>query len=392
MPWKVSDVMDERFRFVLAHESGLYTMTDLCRRFEISRETGYKYVRRYKEHGMEGLRDLSRAPHTCPHRMAPDLTLLLLETRDAHTTWGPKKLLRWLRRKHPARADELPAVSTYGDLLVREGRVKRRKPRSKPAYTPAAPLYTQAPNEVWTADFKGEFRLGNGQYCYPFTLADAHSRYLLACQAENSTALAGVRHAMVATFREHGLPQALRTDNGTPFVGHGLSGLTALSVWWIKLGIRHQRIQKGRPDQNGSHERMHRTLKAEATRPPEASLAPQQCRFDGFRREFNDERPHEALDQYTPSSIYRGSTRPYPESLLTPEYPAHYERRKIDGNGHFKFRGHRLFIAHPLAGESIGLVEIDEDLWSVQFYDHELGRITPVNGNFFIKVSAMLPV
>ncbi|MQA92188.1 MAG: transposase [Gemmatimonas sp.] len=201
------------------------------------------------------------------------------------------------------------------------------------------------------------------------------------------------KSALTEAFRAHGLPRAIRTDNGTPFVAsNSQSGLSQLGVWWIKLGIHHQRIPRGRPDQNGRHERMHKTLKAEATRPPEASFEKQQSRLDAFCDEFNQERPHEALDQQTPSSQYDGSPRPFPERLAPPDYPAHYEPRKVDAKGHFKFLGRSLFISHPLAGEHLGLVEIDDDLWTIRFYDHELGRINPRTGNFSIKVSPMFPV
>lgn len=392
MPWKVSEAVDQRIRFVVAHESGLYSMTELCVRFEISRQNGYKWLRRYRSGGIDALADGLRAPKTSPQRMAPALAALLLGAREAHPTWGPRKILPWLRRKHPEMADDLPAASTVGDLFRRQGLVKRRRRRSPRSYLIAGGLQAQAPNEVWTADFKGEFKLAGGPYCYPFTLADAFSRYVLTCRAESGTSLQGAKGGLVEAFRRYGLPRAIRTDNGTPFVSHGLSGLSQLGVWWIKLGIRHQRIPKARPDQNGRHERMHRTLKAEATRPPEDSFDKQQGRFDAFCREFNLERPHEALGHRTPASFYEPSPREYPERIAPPEYPAHYERRKVNANGHFKFRGSTLFIAHPLAGEHLGMVEIDDDLWTICFYDHELGRLNPRSGNFVIKVSPMSPV
>jgi putative transposase len=253
-------------------------------------------------------------------------------------------------------------------------------------------LKAEAPNDVWSADYKGEFRLASGPYCFPFTLSDAYSRYLLSCRAQSSTSLLGAKSALTEAFRRYGLPWAIRTDNGTPFVGHGISGLSQLGVWWIKLGILHQRIAPGRPDQNGRHERMHRTLKAEATRPPEGSNDAQQTRFDAFGYEFNHERPHEALEQRTPASLYQPSPREYPERIAGPEYPAHFERRKVDAGGHFKFRGRSLFIAHPLANEWLGLIEMDEDVWSIRFYNQELGRLNPRAGTFVIKVSTMSPV
>lgn len=392
MPWKVSGAVDQRMRFVKDHGTGLFSMSELCARYETSRQTGYKWLERYHAGGVQSLQDQSRAPKRSPQRMDPAIEALLIEARQAHPTWGPRKIVPWLKKKFPRLGQSYPAASTIGDLFHRHGLVaprRRRQPRSHPI---AGALSAGAPNDVWAADYKGEFRLSSGPYCYPFTLSDAYSRYLLSCRAEASTSLLGTKAALTEAFRRYGLPWAIRTDNGTPFVGHGLSGLSQLGVWWIKLGIVHQRIARGRPDQNGRHERMHRTLKAEATRPPESSNETQQGRFDAFEHEFNHERPHESLDQETPASRYVRSFRDYPERIAPPEYPAHYELRKVDAGGNFKFRGRSLFIAQPLAEECLGLIEVDEDLWSIQFYDHELGRFNPRTGNFVIKVSTMSPV
>lgn len=392
MPWKVSGPVEQRREFIQAHQSGLYSMSELCAAFAISRKTGYKWLHRFEAGGVATLGDRSRAPLSSPQRMDSRVKETLLEVRRERKHWGPRKILAYVAPRHPELADVLPAPSTAGDLFRREGLVTKRKRRSPRPFEPAGALQTQAPNEVWTADFKGEFRLGNGRYCFPFTLADAHTRYLLACRAEPSTALVGAQRGFLEAFRTYGLPQAIRTDNGTPFVGHGVSGLSTLSVWWIKLGIHPQRIPKGRPDQNGRHERMHGTMAPETTRPPEASFEKQQRRFDWFRVDFNEERPHEALGQQPPASVYRASERPYPERIAPPEYPGHFERRRVDCNGRFKFRGLSLFLAHPMTGELIGLVEIDDDIWSVRFYGHEFGRISPKLGNFLIKVLPMSPV
>lgn len=384
--------MEQRQQLIQAYHTGLYSMSELCMAYGVSRKTGYKWLTRYREGGSGALENRSSAPRRSPQRMDPKIEALLVETRRARPRWGPRKILPWIARKYPALADQLPAPSTVGDLYRRHGLVKPRKRRRPIRFTPAGKLITGAPNEVWTADFKGEFRLRKGPYCYPFTLADAHTRFLLACQAERSTALAGVRATLLEAFRTYGLPRAIRTDNGIPFVTYGQSGLSRLSVWWIKLGIRHQRIAKARPDQNGRHERMHRTLKAETTRPAESSLIAQQTRFDHFRMDFNTERPHEALGQQTPASCYQCSARPYPEQIEPPRYPPQCEVRKVDSKGHFKFRGATHFLAHPLAGEFLGLVEIADDIWSVHFYDHELGRLNPRTGNFFVQVLPMSPV
>lgn len=393
MPWKQSGPMEERIRFVAAYQDGLWTMSELCQHFGISRRVGYKILRRYEHEGLEGLKDQSRAPHRSPQRISAAVESVLVEAREAHPTWGPRKILAWLIRQQPAFGDLLPAPSTVGDLYRRRGLVKARKRRTSRPYPAAAgPLQSERPNEVWTADFKGEFRLGSGRYCYPFTLADAHSRFLLSCNAQGSINMSDTRAAFLEAFRTYGLPQAIRTDNGRPFVGYGMSGLTQLGVWWIQLGIRHQRIPKGRPDQNGRHERMHRTLKAEATRPPEASLKAQQQRFDAFCREFNQERPHEALGQQTPASCYQSSERRYPQRPQAPEYPGHYELRLVSRSGLIRFKGVTLFIATPLAGETLGLCEIDDDLWSLQYYDRELGRISPKQRKPKIKLLPMSPV
>lgn len=392
MPWKESGPVKERMRFIVAHQSGLYSMTDLCATYGISRRVGYKWILRYEAEGPAGLVDRSRAPKSSPQRMDSALEQLLLDARRAHPRWGPRKVLAWLGKQHPELEGVLPAASTTGDLFRRHRLIEPRRRRRARSFECAGALRTEAANDVWAADYKGEFRLGNGRYFYPFTLTDAHTRYLLSCQGQPSTSLRGAQASFLDAFRSFGLPKAIRTDNGTPFVGQGLSGLSTLSVWWIQLGIRHQRIAKGRPDQNGRHERMHRTLAAETTRPPETTEAKQQARFDNFRREFNEERPHEALGQETPGSQYQRSPRPYPERIAPPEYPGYYERRKFNNVGGFRFRGLSIFVAQPLAGEILGLVEIDEDVWSLRYYDHELGRINPRTGTVNIKVLPMSSV
>lgn len=391
MRWNASATVDQRMRFILDHESGLFTMTELSQRYGVSRQTSYKWLERYRAGGVEALQDRSRAPHRRPQRMEPPIEAILLEARRTHPHWGPRKILHWLRQRRPEH-EALPAPSTVGELFKRHGLIESRRRRKARASSGAGALRADSPNEVWTADFKGEFRLGGGPYCYPFTLADAHSRFVLSCNAEPSTALQGPKRGMTQAFRQFGMPLAIRTDNGTPFAAHGGTELSQLGVWWIKLGIVHQRIDRGRPDQNGRHERMHRTLKAETARPPQTSFSKQQARFDSFVEQFNQERPHEALDNQTPASCYQSSAREFPERLARPEYPGYFEHRLVDSNGAFKFRGRRLFLAHPLAGEWLGLHEIEEEVWSVCFYDRELGRLNLDTGEFIIKVSTMSPV
>lgn len=376
MPWRESDAVTERLKFIAAHESGLYRMTELCARFGISRKTGYKLVARYKDEGVAGLEDRSHAPRHCPHRISAEVEAVLLEGRRAHPDWGPKKLVVVLAPRFPGLV--FPAPSTVGALLERHELIvkrKRRVPRSPVERTPRR--QAQVPNTVWSIDFKGEFRTRDGQLCYPLTVQDVCTRYMLGVTGLDSTAGAGVRTTMEALFRERGLPEVLRSDNGVPFVaphvrGHGLS---RLRVWWIKLGIEHERIDRGRPDQNGRHERMHRTLKAETTRPPGADLEAQQERFDEWRLEYNEVRPHEALGQVPPAVRYAPSLRAYPEQLPEPEYPGHFEVRRVRRGGEILFRQRDVFVSETLADEEVALEEVDDGVWAIWFYDLEVGRL-----------------
>jgi len=362
----------ERARFIALYQEGLYSMSELCARFEVSRKTGYKWRERYQAEGLAGLTDQSRAPHSCPHRTPAKTETALVRAREAHPHWGPKKLLPYLARTQPELP--LPAQSTAGDLLKRQGLVQERKRRRKATHPGSTTLTADAPNAVWMADFKGEFPLRNGSMCYPLTVTDAYSRFLLVCQALPSTQHGGAKPVLTQLFAEYGLPQAIRTDNGSPFASHAVGGLSRLSVWWIKLGIEHQRITPGHPQENGRHERMHRTLKAETTRPPDWDLRGQQKRFAGFCAEFNQERPHEALGQRTPSSLYVPAARSLPARLPEPEYGGHFHVRRVGPRGSIRFAGRPLFLSEVLAGEDVGLEEIDDDVWSVYFYNVVLGR------------------
>ena len=365
MPWNETDPMRERLRFIDDLESMLYTMTELCARYGISRKTGYKWAARYVEDGYRGLEDRPRAPKHCPHRMDEQVAEALVEMRRRHPRWGPRKLLSVLGSRRPDLP--LPAASTVGDLLKREGLVQPRR-RPKRRLQPQRPRFqARAPNDLWTCDFKGQFRMGNRRYCYPLTVADRYSRFLLACQGRVSTALPGVRPVFEQRFREYGLPRAILSDNGSPFSSQALAGLSRLSVWWIKLGIQPLLIEPGHPEQNGAHERMHRTLKAETTRPPEAGLAAQQRRFDAFRQEYNELRPHEALDQRPPSELYEPSHRPYPKKIREVEYPGHYEVRRVKPRGQIKWQGNLIFVSEVLIGEFVGLEEVDDGIWSLHF-------------------------
>src|SRR5436190_1513638 len=282
MPWQEMSPMDQRVQFVTDHQRGLYAMRELCARYAISRKTGYKWLARYEAEGAAGLVERSHAPHVCPHRIADAMARLLLDTRRAHPSWGPAKLVQYLAPRH-ARVVTWPAVSTVADLLKRHALVCPRRRRRAIVHPGTVPIHTAAPNDLWTADFKGQFRTRDGVYCFPLTIADQHTRYLLRVHGLRSTKGVGVRPVFERAFREFGLPRAIRTDNGVPFANTGLHGLTQLNVWWLRLGIQHQRIRPASPQENGAHERMHRTLKAETTRPPAADLARQQRAFTLFR-------------------------------------------------------------------------------------------------------------
>ena len=387
MPWMEISPMEERQKFVEAVLAREFSMTELCAQFGISRKTGYKWRARFWSNGPAGLAELSRAPHHQPHKIPPDVAEAVLDARRQHPTWGPLKLLPWLGRRRPELV--LPAPSTVGDLLARHGLVapgsnRRRRPGSRQSAQLTQPCVA---NHVWAIDFKGQFRTGDGLYCYPLTVTDLHSRYVLVCQGFGSTRGQGVRTALEQLFREVGLPEALRSDNGSPFCSRGLLGLSKLSVWWTQLGIRHERIVPGRPDQNGSHERMHRTLKAETARPPAANHKAQQKRFDRFRHEFNEERPHQALGRLPPAMEWNPSVRKYPERLDNPEYPGHFELRRVRRNGVIKFKNRLVFVSETLAHRSVGLEEVDDGLWSLYYgrlllarYDETTHQLHPAGG------------
>jgi transposase InsO family protein len=373
MPWLETSPMDQRKQFIADYHRGLQSVTELAEQFEISRKTAYKWIERHERAGVPGLADRSRRPQSCPHETPPRIVDAVLEARRHHPRWGAKKLLRILRQRDPN--EMWPARTTVCDLLKRHGLVP--KTRRRPAVShPGRPLTPMTePNEIWTADFKGQFKTRDGVYCYPLTLLDGFSRYLLACQSRRSTAIATARPVFRRAFEEFGLPRIIRTDNGVPFATTALGRLSLLSVWWIRLGIYPELIEPAHPEQNGRHERMHRTLKAEATRPPAANLQAQQTRFNRFRAEYNDERPHEALDQATPASVYHPSSRPLPRALLPLEYPGHFEVRLVSRNSGIRWKKHWVCVTHTLAGEYVGLEEVDDGFWDVYFGPVKLGRM-----------------
>ena len=367
-----TNVLDQRRQFVRAFESGHWSMTELCERFRVSRPTGYKWMTRHRSDGDAGLRDRSRAAHECPHRTSGELERLIVAARREYG-WGAKKLLQMLRTRHPNRV--WPARSTVNALLERHGLLQRNRRRQKWAHPGGAALHTERPNQIWPADFKGQFKTADGHYCYPLTVTDHFSRSLLVCQGLPSITTRDVKAVFRALFRAVGVPEAIRTDNGAPFVSTGLHGLSALNVWWMQLGITHQRIPPSSPQENGTHERMHRELKRETTRPAASSLRAQQRRFDRFRRRYNEERPHEGIGDQTPATLWTPSPRVYPERITPPQYPAHLEVRRVSTAGTFRLHTHRPFLSHALQGEDIGLEEVADGIWNIVYYSTLLGKI-----------------
>lgn len=387
MPWSETCRMEERARFVLEALEGWTSMSELCADYGISRRTGYKWLDRYREHGLSALMDRSRAPRRQAEITPPEVVKEIVAVRNAHPTWGPRKLRAWLERKKPK--EKWPACSTIGAILRREGLVKGRKRRSRTpgAWSPSRTA-ADAPNRVWTADFKGEFRLGCGRLCYPLTIVDAHSRYLLDCRALPGTGTAGARATFERVFRDYGVPNVIRTDNGIPFSSsQAVAGLSRLSVWWIRLGIQLERTRRRHPEDNGAHERMHRTLKAEATRPARRTPELQQRAFNAFRKIYNEERPHEALDMRAPGRIYKPAEKRMPDRLPPISYPEDYQRRRVNIHGQIRWRSKDYFVSETLRGESVGVALNEDGRWNIYFgpallavLDERQGVIERING------------
>jgi putative transposase len=372
MPWKASSVMEEKLRFVFEYELRGHSMSELCQRYGISRETGYGVLRRYRQAGMAGLVERSRATHRHGNQTPEEIEQMVLELRQAHMRWGPRKLKRILERDEPGRT--WPAASTIGALLKREGLVvaRRKRTRTVPYTEPLA--HADGANRVWCADFKGWFRTGDGERIDPLTISDAHSRYLLRCQAVEKTDTTRVQAIFEAAFREYGMPEAIRTDNGAPFASRALAGLSRLAVWWIKLGIVPERIAAGHPEQNGRHERMHRTLKQEAAQPPAPNRRKQQQALDRFRQQYNEVRPHEALQMQTPAAVYQPSARKFPARVPEPEYPESMLVRSVRPHGHFRWNQYDVFLSEVLWGERVGLLAEDDRWFTIYFAQLPLAR------------------
>jgi putative transposase len=373
MPWREASPMDQRTQFIADHLRDMLSLTELCELYGISRKTGYKWIDRYVRQGPAGLEERSRRPRRSPNATSEEIVGAILEARRRHPSWGGKKLLALLQRRHPRWS--LPGRSTACDILSRHGMVPRRRQRRRIGHPGKPTSQILAPNDVWSADYKGQFRVGDGRYCYPLTVADGFSRYLLGCQALPSTAVAEAKPIFMRLFHEYGLPKRIRSDNGVPFATNTLARLSTLSAWWVRLGSLPELIEPGHPEQNGRHERMHRTLKAETTRPAAGSLAAQQRRFNIFREEFNDERPHEALDNATPAACYTTSPRPMPERLPPLEYPDRFEVRYVSANGGIRWNSRWVNVSIVCVGEYVGLEEIADGVWNVYFGPLRLGRL-----------------
>ena len=374
MPWTETRIMDERVKFISEVLEGNYSMTDLCTAYGISRKTGYKWLGHYESGGPAGLSDRSRAPINHPNAISDQVVDSILAIKKRFSTWGPAKIRVRLETEHP-KWNSYPAVSTISEHLKRKGLVTSRKRRRRATPTESPLTVGDKSNDVWCVDFKGHFKTYDGSRCNPLTLTDHISRYLLCCQHLDRMSYELVKIQFERVFREFGLPLVIRSDNGSPFSGRGLCGLSRLSYWWIRLGIHPERIKPGNPQQNGRHERMHKTLKAHAAKPPAKNLAVQQKKFDEFCVEFNDYRPHESLAMQTPGSQYESSCRIYPGKLPEIYYPKQMKVSKVQIHGDVCYLGQRLFITESLCGQYIGFEQIDEDKSDIWYCNYKVGTL-----------------
>jgi len=369
--------MQEKMRFVTDYKEGLFGLSELSRRHGISRKTAYKWLRRMEAEGPTGLEERLSVATRVANRTDEKTEAVIVAFRRQHPTWGPRKLL-WVLSGRDKKL-VLPSASTVAAILKRRGLSFGKKRRRREGHPGKPRTEAVRVHDIWGADFKGQFRTRDGRYCYPFTVTDLYSRYLIVCDGKLTTSGDGVMTSLEAAFREHGLPEAIRTDNGTPFASTGIARLTRLGVWLTKLGIQRELIEPARPDQNGCHERMHRTMKAEATRPAKANLRSQQIRFAAFVKEFNEQRPHEALGMRRPMEVYRPSNRPYPSVLPKPEYPGHFEVRRVSRNGGVRWKKEWLNVGHALLEEPIGFEEVDDGIWDAYFCQLLIGRFDERN-------------
>lgn len=391
LPWRKTDPLSEQRRFITTWlGEAEMPFTELCRRFGISPKSGYKRVSRFTQHGLEGVGDLPRAPRTHPNATPAVVADLLVAAKHAHMTYGPRKLLVLMSQAHPEL--ELPAASTASKILKEKGLVRARKQRRRSAPWAEPFSDVHAPNDTWCTDFKGWFRTGNGARCDPLTITDSASRYIITCTALKRPSYEEVRPHFELAFREFGLPHAMRTDNGPPFSTTALGGLSKLSVWWIKLGIIPERIRPGHPEENGRHERMHRTLKDATASPPRGSLRAQQKAFNWFIKDFNEVRPHEALGQKPPASVYYASERNYPSRVDEPEYPEGITLRRVRSNGQIKWKGTKVFLTTALVGEPVGLKQISERTWAIYFGPLQIGLLDETTMKTVKTTVTLLPM
>lgn len=374
MPWKELKPMDQKIQFIADYTRQVGSISELCQRYGISRKTGYKWIQRYTELGLSGLAEQSKKPQYHPLQTPLKIRRRIIEIRNAsRIPLGAKKISVILAQE--LAAIDVPSPSTINNILKAEGLVKPRRKRRRVSPYGKALRAGSKPNDLWSVDFKGQFKLTNRQWCYPLTVMDDYSRYLLAIESQRNVRTVETRKSFERLFCEFGLPERIRSDNGVPFATKATGGLSALSIWWIKLGIRPERIAAGQPQQNGRHERMHKTLKAAATKPPSASFSSQQRRFDVFRGAYNSERPHEALFQQMPRDWFTPSSRTYPCPLMPIEYPRYFEVRKVASSGVVYWHSGQAYISHLLAGEWVGLEEIGENIYDVYFSFYRLGRL-----------------
>ena len=371
MPWQRMETVDLRRRFIADWRTDAWGVSALCRDYQISRTTAYKWIDRFEAGGWTALADQSRRPRHIAHVVTEPVRAAVCAARAAKPTWGARKVRRWLERRQPEVA--WPSRVTIEAIWRAAGALPRADPPSRPR--PVSRLTEPlGPNDVWTVDFKGDFLVGDGTRCHPLTLRDLSSRYTLRCTALTDHDRGPTQRHLERAFAEFGLPGCLRSDNGPPFAGPGLAGLSQLNVTWLRLGIRVEQMASGRPDQNGSHEHFHRVLKAATARPPAPTVRAQQRRFDRFCQEYNTERPHEALGDAVPADRYVPSRRPWPRRLPPLDYPRHWEIRRVSANGHIAWAGGPLFLSRALVGHDVALEEIDDGIWTVYFASVPLAR------------------
>lgn len=381
MPFQETRVVDERRRFIDDVHRSLLSFAELCRRYGISRKTGYKWLARWEAHGPEGLKDRRSRPYSCPWSTPAQVTEAILQVRRAHPDYGAKKVAWFLERRRPDLA--LPSRTTIHNILHRHGLVPKRRRRVRRWHPGRPATEATAPNVIWTADFKGQFRTRNGRYCFPLTVQDMHSRFLLGCQGLIDTSIARAQPVFRKLFREFGLPERIRTDNGVPFSANALGRLSRLSVWFVRLGILPEFIEPASPYQNGKHENMHLVLKRQTSRQPRSNLKAQQTAFSDFRSEYNRVRPHEALGGAVPADLYRPSARPLPRRLPPLTYPAHFEVRRVSKNGGIRWQNHWVNVSSLLGEQYIGFEEVDFGLFDVYFGPIWLGRFVEAKRRIF---------